>query len=139
MAFGESGYDSTSLDDLARSLDIRKQSILYHYASKELLLEACVRQAITDLSIALGEAIRKSSHGWERVESIVKRVFRLANNRPELLGLLREVTRLGPPILTYAVVGDTVGDPFKDTSGPAMNILLKVMTIVSLVFASAFV
>ena len=38
-----------------------------------------------------------------------------------------------------AVVGDTVGDPFKDTSGPSLNILMKLMTMVSIVFAGLVV
>lgn len=38
-----------------------------------------------------------------------------------------------------AIIGDTVGDPLKDTSGPSLNILVKLMAIISVVFSSAFV
>ena len=38
-----------------------------------------------------------------------------------------------------AIVGDTIGDPFKDTSGPAINILIKLLSMVSIVFASVVV
>ncbi len=45
----------------------------------------------------------------------------------------------GTPTHAAAVVGDTVGDPFKDTAGPCMNIMIKVMTVIALVFAPIFI
>jgi len=45
----------------------------------------------------------------------------------------------GTPTHAAAVVGDTVGDPFKDTAGPCMNIMIKVMSVIALVFAPLFI
>ena len=50
--------------------------------------------------MALETALRSAGAGWERVEAVVRSVFRLAARQPELLGLLREVGRLGPPAAT---------------------------------------
>ena len=84
-SFGSRGYEATSLDQIAAELGIRKQTILYYYPSKAELLDA---------------VIDHSSAAPARVEAIIRSVFRLALRRPELLGLLREVSRLGPPAAT---------------------------------------
>ena len=90
----------TSLDALAAELGVRKQTILYYCPSKEALLDAAIDRAAAELSAALEEALDGAGNGWGRVEAIVRSVFRLAARRPELLGLLREVSRLGPPAAT---------------------------------------
>lgn len=99
-AFGTRGYETTSLDALAAQLGVRKQTILYHFSSKESLLDAVIDEAGGELIAVLEDAVASSGRGWARIEAVVRLVFRLARRRPELLGLLREVSRLGPPAAT---------------------------------------
>src|SRR3954447_19867877 len=99
-SFGGKGYEATSLDQLAAELGIRKQTILYYYPSKSELLDAVIDVSSTALSETLEAALADAGPGWDRVEAIIRSVFRLALRRPELLGLLREVSRLGPPAAT---------------------------------------
>lgn len=100
VSFADRGYEASSLDALAAGLGVRKQTILYHFGTKEALLDAVIDASAADLADALERALAKAGPGFERVEALVKTTFRLAARRPELLGLLREVSRLGPPATT---------------------------------------
>jgi AcrR family transcriptional regulator len=99
-AFGTRGYGATSLDDLARELGIRKQTILYWYPSKEALLDAAIDRVADEVTVRLERAVAGAEAGFGRVEAIVRAMFRLAARHPSMLGFLREVTRLGPPAST---------------------------------------
>jgi len=100
-SFGRAGYEASSLDALAAELGVTKQTILYYFPTKERLLEEVVITSASELTEALDHAIEGTGTAWERVEAVVRTVFRLAVRRPELLGLLREVSRLGPPAATW--------------------------------------
>src|ERR1700684_2837238 len=100
VAFGSRGYDGTSLDALAGERGVRKQTILYNCPSKEALLDAAIDRAAGELSAVLEEALDGAGDGWDRVEAVVRSVSGLAPRRPHLLGLLREVSGLGPPAAT---------------------------------------
>jgi AcrR family transcriptional regulator len=97
LLFGGRGFEATSLDQVAVELGVRKQTILYYFPSKPELLDAVIDRSATELTVALEEAVARAGVGFARVEAIVRSVFRLALRRPELLGLVREVARLGPP------------------------------------------
>ncbi len=96
-AFGTRGYEATSLDDLARELGIRKQTILYWYPSKDALLSAVVDRCAEEVTVRLVRGLEGADDGFGRVEAMVRVMFRLAARHPAMLGFLREVTRLGPP------------------------------------------
>ncbi len=99
-SFGGPGYGATSLDGLAAELGITKQTILYHFSSKEGLLESVIDRSAIELTQALAATLAQARIGWDRVEAVVRTVFSLGLQRPELPGLIREVTRLGPPAST---------------------------------------
>ncbi len=102
-SFATRGYEATSLDALAAGLDITKQTILYWFPSKEVLLEAVIDRSTVELAAALELALTRASTGWARIDAVVRSVFRLAARRPELLGLVREMGRMGTPASTRFV------------------------------------
>jgi AcrR family transcriptional regulator len=98
VSFAGRGFAATSLDALAAELGIRKQTILYWFPSKEALLDTVVRRGARELVDVLEGALDDAVTETDRVQAVMRAVFRYAVRRPELLGLLREVDRLGPVV-----------------------------------------
>jgi AcrR family transcriptional regulator len=99
-AFGTRGYEATSLDDLARDLGVRKQTILYWYPSKDALLAAVIDRTASEVTRRLERAVVAAGPGFGRIEGIVLAMSRLVARYPAMLGFVREVSRLGPPAST---------------------------------------
>ena len=149
VAFAERGVAGTSLDLLAAELGVTKQTILYHFGSKSGLIEAVLARASEDLAAELEAAVAGVEAGWPSVEAVVRASFGLAVRRPELLGVLREIARLGSPwsesaldllqpLVDRAIVALNDGmDAGLFQSGDARLILVSAYAVVSGVVADS--
>jgi AcrR family transcriptional regulator len=93
--FGTRGVDAVSLDEIAREVGVRKQTVLYWFASKDALVDGVLDAVAAELFAVIDAAVRAAPDDpLKRIDGIVRAVFRPAVRRPALLGLFREVSRL---------------------------------------------
>jgi AcrR family transcriptional regulator len=93
--FGTRGVDAVSLDEIARAVGVRKQTVLYWFASKDDLVDEVLGIAAAELVIVIDAALRAASDDpLDRIDAVVRAAFRPAVRRPALLGLIRETSRL---------------------------------------------
>ena len=93
--FGARGVDAVSLDEIAREVGVRKQTVLYWFPSKDELVDAVLETVAAELVVVIDAAVRATSEDpLERIDAVVRAVFRPAVRRPALLGLVREMSRL---------------------------------------------
>lgn len=97
--FGKLGYDGTTLDAVAESAGVRKQSLLYYFPSKEELFQACVDRLGEILSSALERALEGPELGWDRVENVIRSIFRMAAEHPQAAPFAREAARRSPQVV----------------------------------------
>ncbi len=86
--FGTRGVDAVSLDEIARTVGVRKQTVLYWFASKDDLVDEVLAVAAAELVIVMDAALRAAPDDpLDRIDAVVRA-------GPALLGLIREVSRL---------------------------------------------
>jgi len=95
-----------------------------YFVGKETLCG--VLAGVTVSGVCLAIFMANSGGAWDNAKKTIEGGFKLSSG---------EMVSKGSDAHKAAVVGDTVGDPFKDTAGPSLNILIKLMTVVSLVIS----
>ena len=132
--------------DYARVVDITTQSALRNMIAPGLLAvaapilvgvilkaeaEAALLMVGTMAGVILATVLNNGGGAWDNAKKYIE------------LGELRDdngaVIGKGTPAHAAAVVGDTVGDPFKDTAGPSLHVLVKLLSTITLVLAPLFI
>jgi AcrR family transcriptional regulator len=94
--FGTEGYAGATLDSVAQAVGVRKQTILYYFANKDALLEACLAAAGQRVAEDISAALEASPDPEQRAEAVIHAVYELAAQWPEFPMFIREAGRLGP-------------------------------------------
>jgi TetR/AcrR family transcriptional regulator len=103
--FGRAGYEGASLDAVASAAGVRKQTLLYYFPTKEALLEACVGEVSAKVGSALAEALAAQESESQKAETVIRAVFRLAEEWPEFPQFIREAARMSPEVITRFAAG----------------------------------